>query len=51
MSISIKNSEQINKMRVAGKLASSVLEMVFMVTHLKCLLLVSLALRQQKFAK
>ena len=28
MSISIKSSEQINKMRVAGKLASSVLEMI-----------------------
>ena len=28
MSISIKSPEQINKMRVAGKLASSVLEMI-----------------------
>ena len=28
MSISIKSPEQINKMRIAGKLASSVLEMI-----------------------
>ena len=28
MSISIKSSDQIDKMRVAGKLASSVLEMI-----------------------
>ena len=36
MSISIKNPEQIEKMRIAGKLAASVLEMISVHVKSRC---------------